>query len=84
VVAKLNDSGLWRVSYGEKTGLTDEELRARLEMKYEAIFPGPRPLEYDLKMFSPYRLHQKCASRFRVAKVLLAGDAAHLCNPFGG
>ncbi|KAF2651114.1 putative monooxygenase, partial [Lophiostoma macrostomum CBS 122681] len=84
VVAKLNNSGLWRVSYGEKTGLTDEELRARLEMKYEAIFPGPRPLEYDLKMFSPYRLHQKCASKFRIGRVLLAGDAAHLCNPFGG
>ncbi|KAF2465089.1 putative monooxygenase, partial [Lindgomyces ingoldianus] len=84
VVAKLNTSGLWRVSYGEKTGLSDEELRARLPMKYEAIFPGPRPLEYDLKMFSPYRLHQKCASSFHIGRILLAGDAAHLCNPFGG
>ncbi|KAF2258414.1 putative monooxygenase [Lojkania enalia] len=84
VVAKLNTSGLWRVSYGEQTGLSDEDLRSRLPMKYEAIFPGPRPLKYDLKMFSPYRLHQKCASSFRVGRILLAGDAAHLCNPFGG
>ncbi|ORY09415.1 putative monooxygenase [Clohesyomyces aquaticus] len=83
VVAKLNESGLWRVSYGE-TPASDEELRERLPMKYEAIFPGPRPLEYDLKMFSPYRLHQKCASSFRSGRILLAGDAAHLCNPFGG
>ena len=72
------------MSYGEKTGLSNEDLRERLSMKYEAIFPGPRPLQYDLKMFSPYRLHQKCASTFRVGRVLLAGDAAHICNPFGG
>ncbi|KAF2730755.1 putative monooxygenase [Polyplosphaeria fusca] len=84
VIALLNRAGLWRVSYAEKTGLSDEELRKRLCDKYEALFPGPRPLEYHLKMFSPYLLHQKCASSFRIGRILLAGDAAHLCNPFGG
>jgi hypothetical protein len=29
-------------------------------------------------------MHQRCADRFRVGKFLLAADAAHLCNPFGG
>lgn len=53
-------------------------------MKYEALLPGPRPLEYDLKMVSPYRIHQRCANTFRIGRVLLAGDAAHLTNPFGG
>lgn len=84
VIALLSRQGLWRVSYAEKTGLSDDELRKRLEEKYEALFPGPRPLKYDLKMFSPYLLHQKCASSFRVGRILLAGDAAHICNPFGG
>src|ERR1700733_8735225 len=46
--------------------------------------PGPKPVEYDLKMFSPYKLHQRCSNKFRVGNVLLAGDAAHVCNPFGG
>lgn len=84
MIAKLNNQDLWRVSYGELGHLDTEQCRERLPMKYEAIFPGPRPLQYDLKMFSPYRIHQRCCSTFRVGRVLLAGDAAHLCNPFGG
>jgi 2-polyprenyl-6-methoxyphenol hydroxylase-like FAD-dependent oxidoreductase len=35
-------------------------------------------------MFSPYKLHQRCSSKLRAGNVLLAGDAAHACNPFGG
>jgi len=48
------------------------------------MFPGPRPLKYELKMFSPYKLHQRCSNKFRVGRVVLAGDAAHANNPFGG
>lgn len=48
--------------------------------------PRAQPVtgKYDLKMFSPYKLHQRAASSFRVGRALLAGDAAHACNPFGG
>jgi len=35
-------------------------------------------------MFSPYKLHQRCSSKFRVGRIILAGDAAHACNPMGG
>jgi 2-polyprenyl-6-methoxyphenol hydroxylase-like FAD-dependent oxidoreductase len=55
-----------------------------LEKKYEAMFPGPRPLKYDIEMFSPYKLHQRCSDKFKVGRVVLAGDAAHANNPFGG
>ena len=34
--------------------------------------------------WSPYKMHQRCATKFRVGRVLLAADAAHLCNPWGG
>ncbi|KIW72481.1 hypothetical protein PV04_00669 [Phialophora macrospora] len=84
LIAKLSEPGLWRCSYGELPGLTHQELLDRQPMKFEAIFPGPRPLKYDLKMASPYKINQRCATTFRKASVLLAGDAAHLCNPFGG
>ena len=33
---------------------------------------------------APYRVHDRCAERFRIGRVLLAGDAAHLVNPIGG
>ncbi len=31
-----------------------------------------------------YRIHQRVARQYRVGRVLLAGDAAHLNNPLGG
>ena len=46
-------------------------------IKFNEIFPGPKPVKYDLRMFSPYKLHQRQSNKFRVGKVLLAGDAAH-------
>lgn len=33
---------------------------------------------------SRFRLHRRCVPRFRVGRVLLAGDAAHLNSPVGG
>jgi len=77
---------MYRVSYAEDSSLTHDQARANLDTKYNAIFPGPKPVtgKYQLEMFSPYRLHQRAANTFRVGRVLLAGDAAHACNPFGG
>jgi 2-polyprenyl-6-methoxyphenol hydroxylase-like FAD-dependent oxidoreductase len=53
-------------------------------MKYEAMLPGnPKPSNYKLTNISLYKVHQRCAEKFRVGRFLLAADAAHLCNPFG-
>jgi 2-polyprenyl-6-methoxyphenol hydroxylase-like FAD-dependent oxidoreductase len=38
---------------------------------------------YEVLWRSVYRFHQRLASRLRVGRVLLAGDAAHLMSPFG-
>ena len=54
-------------------------------MKYEVMLPGnPKPGDYKLTNISPYKIHQRCAEKFRVGRFLLVADAAHLCNPFGG
>jgi 2-polyprenyl-6-methoxyphenol hydroxylase-like FAD-dependent oxidoreductase len=42
---------------------------------------GERP--YELVWVTAYRFHQRLAARFRVGRVFLAGDAAHLMSPFG-
>jgi 2-polyprenyl-6-methoxyphenol hydroxylase-like FAD-dependent oxidoreductase len=86
LLCHLDSTGLWRVSYGEKEGLTTEKCMERLPAKFEALFPGPKPVQgkWELKSMSPYRIHQRCADTFRKGRVVLAGDAAHLCNPFGG
>lgn len=54
-------------------------------MKFERMLPGnPKPDQYKLVNCSPYKMHQRCAEKFRVGRFLLAADAAHLCNPWGG
>ncbi|KAF9636277.1 putative fad binding domain-containing protein [Lasiodiplodia theobromae] len=75
----------WRVSYGERSGLSHEELLERAPAKFAAMLPGnPQPGDYEIAGFSPYRVHQRLAPSMRVGRVMLAADAAHLCNPFGG
>lgn len=46
------------------------------------MFPSLKPVKYDVRIFSLYKLHQRCSTKFRVGRVRLAGDAAHVCNPF--
>ncbi|KAK0625140.1 hypothetical protein B0T17DRAFT_492363 [Bombardia bombarda] len=85
MVAKIQTDGLCRVTYGEIGGLGFDELKARQPAKFQDVLPGnPTPEQYELVNFSPYKVHQRCAEKMRVGRFLLAADAAHLCNPFGG
>ncbi|KAK9424368.1 putative Para-nitrophenol 4-monooxygenase [Seiridium unicorne] len=85
MAARITRDGLWRVTYGEIPGLSNDELRQRLPEKFKAFLPGaPDPGQYEVVNFSPYKVHQRLAKQMRVGRFLLAADAAHLCNPFGG
>lgn len=82
VIPIINGENLWRLTYGEPGDLPREALRSRVAAKYAALLPGGEPVEPAA--FSPYRVHNRCADRFRTGRVLLAGDAAHIVNPIGG
>ena len=86
--AKLDDNkpSTWRVTYGEVPGLTNEQIRERLPAKFATILPGaPKDrLQYEVKNFAPYKVHQRIVDRMTVGRVSLAGDSAHLNSPFGG
>ncbi|RDL31769.1 uncharacterized protein BP5553_09171 [Venustampulla echinocandica] len=85
MAARITADGMWRVTYGDKWGLSTEEYLKRQPQRYEEILPGsPKPGDYKLVGASPYKLHQRCAESMRVGRFLLAADAGHLCNPFGG
>ena len=82
MVARLtknaDGSGYWRVSYGDKAGLTREELIARQPMKFEAMLPGrPKPGAYELAAINPYKIHQRLVDKMRIGRFCLAADAAH-------
>lgn len=64
----------WRVAYGEESGLSPEEVARRAPEHLKILLPGPDP--YNLIQCNQYSVHQRCASTFKVGKVLLAGDAA--------
>jgi 3-(3-hydroxy-phenyl)propionate hydroxylase len=85
VIVQIDQSGLWRVCYGEDSTLSEDEVRRRQPERFKKLLPGaPEPDCYRVVMCNPYRVHQRAAARFREGRVLLAGDAAHATNPIGG
>lgn len=82
VIAKVTRSGIWRVTFSESAELPLEGVEDRIKAYYERVFPGREP--YELLLYSAYNMHQRVAERFRVGRVLLAGDAAHVTNPTNG
>jgi 3-(3-hydroxy-phenyl)propionate hydroxylase/6-hydroxy-3-succinoylpyridine 3-monooxygenase len=83
VVARIDGSGLWRVTFQESADLPEEGLRDRIHAFYQGLTDG-RLGDYELRDFRRYTIHQRTASTMRVGRVLLAGDTAHLTNPTGG
>jgi 3-(3-hydroxy-phenyl)propionate hydroxylase len=82
VIAKVTRSGIWRVTFSESAELPLEGVEDRIKAYYDRVFPGREP--YKLLLYSAYNMHQRVAERFRVGRVLLAGDAAHVTNPTNG
>lgn len=79
---RISKEGLWRVAYGENAQFSEEQLRERLPDKFRTMLPGnPGPDQYQINNMAVFRMHQRCVSKMREGRVLLAGDAAHLCNP---
>jgi 3-(3-hydroxy-phenyl)propionate hydroxylase len=69
----------WQVP--EHFDLAAEERAGSLDRRIRQVI-GDQP--YEVVWRSAYRFHSRIADRFRVGRVLLAGDAAHLVAPFGG
>ena len=63
----------WQVPSGTDTSAMDGRIRAVI---------GP-DVPYELVWLTAYRFSQRLVDRFRVGRVFLAGDAAHLMAPFG-
>jgi len=82
IIPRIDRSGLWRCTYREDGDMTEDEVRRRLPDRY-ALF-APDLGDCRPEAVSPYRVHDRCADTFRVGRVLLAGDAAHVINPIGG
>lgn len=83
VIARASNEkeGLWRIATGIDPGIPVEDIRNRVHEKLEKLLPGPRPIEYDIIDVSPYWAHERVAKTWTSGRVVLCGDAAHICNP---
>jgi 2-polyprenyl-6-methoxyphenol hydroxylase-like FAD-dependent oxidoreductase len=82
VMTKISKDNLWRVVYGETPGATESEVMARMPAKVANLLPFG--MSHQVTLCSPYRIHQRTAQKYRLGRVLLAGDSAHVTNPMGG
>ncbi len=79
---------VWRAALSTDTGV-DEEPPPGTHPDFLAdvrlLLPGQQdPGELPLSQHQMYRSHQRLAASFRIGRVLLAGDAAHLSSTTGG
>ena len=82
VVYKINLEGLWRFTFAEDTTKPLETVLERIPRFIETVLPGNK--KYELVLHTAYNMHQRTAATYRVGRVLLAGDAAHITNPTSG
>ncbi|GIJ15530.1 FAD-dependent oxidoreductase [Micromonospora gifhornensis] len=79
---------IWRAALSTGTGVDDEPPSGTHPdfLAAVALLLGDRPDagELPLSQHQMYRSHQRLAASFRIGRVLLAGDAAHLSSTTGG
>ncbi len=78
--------GHWRLVFPESSNRTKSEIFNDLECqkKIQDFFPHPESKLYDILHKNIYNVHQRIAGKFRVGRIFLCGDAAHINNPLGG
>jgi 3-(3-hydroxy-phenyl)propionate hydroxylase len=81
VIAKINQNNLWRVTFSEPESMPREGVEERIDAFAKKALPQG---SYELTLHSIYSMHQRTAPKYRVGRVLLAGDAAHVTNPTSG
>lgn len=80
----LRTVDLWRALFpvpadeSDAEALSDEACQRRLQ----AVVA--RPGQYEVAHRTIYNVHQRVTDTFRIGRVVLAGDAAHVNNPLGG
>ncbi len=74
---------VWRIDWQvpPETDADAERETDRLERRIRQVIGPDAP--YELVWQTLYRFSQRLANRFRVGRVFLAGDAAHVMSPFG-
>jgi 3-(3-hydroxy-phenyl)propionate hydroxylase/6-hydroxy-3-succinoylpyridine 3-monooxygenase len=82
LIAQIDRSGLWRYLYAENMRLPEAGIAQRMTAVFDAVLPGGA--DPQVESWAAHRMHQRVADTFRVGRVLLVGDAAHVTAPTSG
>jgi len=74
---------IWRIDWQvpPETDVEAERGNGVLDRRIRQVIG--RETDYELLWLTAYRFHERVADRFRIGRVFLAGDAAHVVSPFG-
>ena len=79
----VRSSGMQRL-----IGIVPDDLMGRSDLTYEDIRAKVEPVLQvhvtQVNWFSTYHVHHRVASRFKVGRCFLSGDAGHIHSPAGG
>jgi 3-(3-hydroxy-phenyl)propionate hydroxylase len=75
---------MWRVMFPIAAEVSDDVARteAFAQAMMATVLPGVT--DYEIVHTTLYHVHQRVAATYRMGRVFLAGDAAHINNPLGG
>lgn len=77
LVGRINQDGLWRVSYGVPNEIPEHEVMMGAKEKISKMLPDGGKSGFEIKRVAPYKAQQLCAEKFWTGSVGLIGDAAH-------
>jgi 3-(3-hydroxy-phenyl)propionate hydroxylase len=76
--------GRWRAVFPARTDESDEEALSDASAQKRIIDLEEACSLESIVHRNIYNVHQRVAQKFRVGRVMLAGDSSHLNNPIGG
>ena len=76
--------GEWRATFYPREGETDEGMLSDEAINERLQGLAPSATGYDIREARAYRIHKRIVPNYRIGRVMLAGDAAHLNAPTGG
>ncbi|KAF2636022.1 FAD/NAD(P)-binding domain-containing protein [Massarina eburnea CBS 473.64] len=74
LIGRIDDAGLWRVSYGVPAETSEEEIRRDVGLRLRRMMPDDGAAGFEVKRVAPYKAQQ----RGRVA------DGGIVTNPYAG
>jgi 3-(3-hydroxy-phenyl)propionate hydroxylase len=80
----LRVADTWRVAIYPRADLSIEEQLTPESIQAALQHIVHRHEPWDILSLRAYRAHQRMVSKYRVGRIFLAGDAAHLTSPTGG